>query len=199
MFVKMTMAIFLLLLIHSFTQGAGTTHSPQEPVDVCLSAQEQELFDLINSYRIKQGLKTIPFSGKLTLVAKAHVADLTNQYVVDDNNPCNLHSWSDAGDWSACCYTPDHSQARCMWEKPMEIAGYRGDGYEIAFYDSRAAVPAEALEAWQHSPDHDRVLSNKDIWKKVTWNAVGIAVSGEYAVAWFGQVADPSVIRRCGD
>ena len=66
-----------------------------------------------------------------------------------DNKPdappeCNLHSWSDKGPWSACCYTPDHAQAQCMWDKPSELTNYPGNGYEIsaAGYDSAQAALA---------------------------------------------------------
>ncbi len=165
--------------------------------DVCLSAEEKKLYDLINTYRREEGLKPIPFSAKLSLVAKAHAVDLTNNYAFSRGNPCNPHSWSDRGDWSACCYTEDHSQAQCMWNKPREIAEYNSEGYEIAYIDSEGASAERGLSGWKKSPAHNPLLVNSGIWESATWRAMGIGIHGEYAVVWFGQLEDPSNLEVC--
>jgi hypothetical protein len=36
------------------------------------------------------------------------------------------------------------------------------------------------------------MMINRDIWKKLTWNACGIGVYGNYAVVWFGREKDPA-------
>ena len=168
------------------------------PTDTaCLSGEEKKLFDLINEYRQENGLSPVPFSAKLTLVAKAHVMDLSRNYSFSRENPCNPHSWSDRGNWSACCYTSDHSQADCMWSKPREIAGYNGEGYEIAYIDSEGASAERGLQGWIKSPAHNPLLINSDIWEQVTWNAMGVGIQGEYAVVWFGRESDPSAISVC--
>jgi len=169
--------------------------APQERV--CLTAEEKKLFDMINEYRAEEGLPSIPYSAKLTLVAKAHVLDLTNSYTFSRENPCNPHSWSDNGEWSACCYTSDHSQAGCMWAKPREIAGYMSEGYEIAYIDSDGATAARGLDGWKKSPAHNPLLINEGIWDQVSWKAMGVGIHGEYAVVWFGRKEDPSSISVC--
>ena len=50
-------------------------------------------------------------------------------------------------------------------------------------------TPEQALSLWQNSPAHHAVMINKDQWNK-PWRALGVAVEGDYAVAWFGEEAD---------
>lgn len=151
------------------------------------------LADVINQYRVEKGLPRIPVSYSLTMVAEAHVNDL------EKNNPaygsCNLHSWSNQGNWSSCCYTSDHAQAQCMWNKPKEISNglYASNGYEISAMGG--VTPQDALEIWKGSPAHHDVILNKNIWLNFQWNAIGAAMSGRYSVVWFGTEAD-SVVSK---
>jgi len=182
-------AIFLLFCIfHVYTVTAQ---------EVCVSLEEQLLYDLLMDYRKSKKLKVIPISSKLTKVAQAHVRDLAEHFDYENRGDCNPHSWSSSGSWSACCYTPDHKQAACMWSKPKEISGYQGDGYEIAFYSSDGAGAQESLDAWKQSAGHNPVVVNSGTWEQVTWNAIGVGIYNKYAVVWFGQVADPSTISLC--
>lgn len=161
---------------------------PSEEVngEVCLSGMEQDLYAGIMAYRREQGLPAIPLSASLSKVAQLHVRDL------QENRPasgrCNLHSWSKA--YGDCCYTSDHRRADCMWDKPRELTDYTGNGYEIAHWASDGATAASALQGWKTSSGHNAVMTNKSIWKDVTWNAVGIGIYREYAVVWFGKEAD---------
>jgi hypothetical protein len=166
-------------------------------IDVCLSSEEQKLYGLIMEYRKSKGLEAIPLSGKLTLFAQTHARDLAENYKFDFNNVCNPHSWSKKGSWSACCYTNDHKQAKCMWEKPKEIAAYASSGYEIAYYSSKGATAVEGLAGWKVSVGHNPVIVNEGTWSKVKWNAIGIGLVGEYGVVWFGEVADDSQAKAC--
>jgi uncharacterized protein YkwD len=158
--------------------------------EVCLTAEEKKLYDLIMQYRKSKKLKSIPISAKLTKVAQAHVRDLSENYVYQDDPVCNPHSWSDKGTWSSCCYTNDHKEAKCMWSKPKEIAGYEGNGYEIAYYSSAGANAVEGLDGWKKSPGHNPVIVNLGIWNKVEWKAIGIGIYNEYGVVWFGEQED---------
>lgn len=173
--------VFIALLLL-----AGNAFSQQ----VCLNAEEQKLYDLLMQYRKSKKLKSIPLSAKLTRVAQAHVRDLAENYVYEEDPVCNPHSWSDKGVWTGCCYTNDHKQAQCMWDKPKEIAGYPGNGYEIAYYSSAGANAVEGLEGWKKSPSHNPVMVNLGTWSKVEWKAVGIGFYKEYGVVWFGEAED---------
>ena len=154
-----------------------------------LSKDESELYGLVMKYRKSKGLPEIPLSKSLTIVAQNHAKDLEENYSPDPK--CNLHSWSNNGNWKPVCYTNDHAQAKLMWSKPKELTSYQGNGYEIAFAENEEylANGENALESWKSSKDHNAVILNKGIWKK-TWNAIGIGINGSYAVIWFGEELD---------
>ena len=153
-----------------------------------LTQEERALYEQIMAYRAKKNLPTIPLSSSLTIVAKTHVKDLI------DNQPvrgrCNLHSWSDQGNWSRCCYSGNPKSYPCMWDKPRELTSYTGDGYEIAYWSSKGATAKDGLDGWKKSKGHNAVLVNKGIWRQVEWQAIGIAIQGNYAVVWFGKELD---------
>jgi hypothetical protein len=185
--------IFLFHILFSSAFGFNNSN-----VDVCMSVEESKLYEIINDYRKKKKLKPIPYSAKLSMVAQTHAQDLANNYDFNINNKCNPHSWSKKGEWTDCCYTNDHKKAKCMWDKPMEIAGYDGPGYEIAYYSSAGANAEEGLSGWQESPSHNPLLVNTGIWKDIEWKGIGIGIYREYAVVWFGQLDDEqNKIVRC--
>ncbi len=148
------------------------------------------LVEVINRYREENGLPTIPVSPALTYVAEYHVYDLsTNSPYAGD---CNLHSWSDKGHWTPCCYKPDNGSGLCMLDKPRELTEYTGDGFEIAAQYSITMTPNCALESWRNSPSHHDVILNRGKWADYEWKAVGVAMSKYYAVVWFGAETDYS-------
>ena len=153
-----------------------------------LNTAEQTLYDLVNSYRQQNGLPAIPISAALTQVARTHVADLNQN---TPSGSCNLHSWSNQGNWSGCCYTGNDT-AQCMWNKPREISSYEGTGYENAYMTTAGVTPENALTAWQNSTGHNQVILNLSIWANVSWQAIGIALENNYAVLWFGEETDSS-------
>lgn len=158
-------------------------------------AQESSpLLRQVNALRAEHGLPAVPISPALNAVAAAHVRDLAAH---PPSGQCNLHSWSQSGSWTSCCYTRDHKQARCMWDKPREIThgSYTGDGFEIAAWYSQGMTPGQALASWKDSDDHLNILLNRGIWSKTKWQAVGGAVFGHYAVVWFGKVAESKTPR----
>ena len=165
--------------------------------EVCLSSEEKKLYTLIMEYRKSKGLPSIPLSSKLTLVAQTHAKDLSDNYTFDAKNKCNPHSWSKKGNWTSCCYTNDHKQASCMWSKPKEIAGYEGNGFEIAYYSSLGASAQEGLDGWKLSPGHNPLLINSGTWESVKWNAIGIGIYKEYGLVWFGEVMDDGPLQAC--
>lgn len=183
------------------SQKASSTPHPDPAV--CLSVTEQYLAKMINEYRKSKGLPSIKLSKSLSRVAAIHCEDLNETYT--HSGRCNLHSWSDKGKWSSCCYTDDHKKAACMWDKPRELSEYEGDGFEIAYYTSRALDDPEEyandiLVSWMGSPGHNAVIVNKGIWKSVDWNAMGIGIVDGYATVWFGKLADPEgVPDLCDD
>jgi len=160
-------------------------------VNASPSAEETRLYKLVNEYRAENGLSAIQFSSSLTYVAQTHVRDLQN-YPPSGN--CNTHSWSSNGTWSSCCYTPDHAQAQCMWDKPRELTSYPGNGYENAHGGSGGyqATATSALEGWKRSSAHNAVILNQGTWHKRPWKALGVGIYKGYAVLWFGEESDPA-------
>lgn len=180
--------LFLLLITLVF--------SASKPVKstICLSSEEQKLYEMLMAYRQSKRLPTIPLSEKLTRVAQLHAKDLSEHHD-PFNGTCNLHSWSNKGNWSSCCYTNDHALAECMWNKPREISGYTGNGYEISYYSGAGANAEEGVAGWKKSTGHNQVIVNEGIWKKIMWNAIGIGIYKEYAVVWFGEIEDEPVLN----
>jgi hypothetical protein len=173
--------------------GTGAGAGPSE-----FAPDSLALCDVINDYRVSLGMPAIPVSVALMTVAEAHVADLVaNPGTLTPS--CNLHSWSDQGPWTACCYTPDHAAAQCMWSKPAEITAgwgantYSGNGYEISA--SGASTPEQALALWQSSPPHHDIIRNLGAWGNFSpWPAVGCGMGGGYAMVWFGDATDPQTL-----
>jgi hypothetical protein len=181
--------LFALVFLFSYIfLCSGFLFKPEsKEVNTCVSPEEQKLHSLINEYRKKHKLPTIPFSKSLSFVAKEHARDLHLNH--PDKGNCNMHSWSSKGKWTSCCYTADHKKASCMWNKPSELTSYKSNGYEIACMGVNTAE--RALECWKGSPGHNDVILNNAPWKNMKWNAMGVGIHGEYAMVWFGTIADP--------
>ena len=170
---------------------------PKKP-GLCLGDEEVKLARLVNESRRSQGLPPIPVSRSLTMVAQAHVRDLQWNSPDMGTDPrglnCNLHSWSDRGEWTPACYTKDHLYRTSMWRKPDEITQgvYNGNGYEIVFGGKGFhATAASALNGWQHNMPHNDVIVEHGPWSGYRWPAMGIGVYQGFAAVWFGKTADP--------
>lgn len=188
--------VFLLATIPAFAPDLRA-ETPVGAEETCLSEEEKKLYDLIMQYRKSKKLKSIPLSAKLTKTAQIHAHDLADNYVFEEGSKCNPHSWSDKGTWTSCCYTSDHKQSQCMWDKPKEIAGYNSPGYEIAYFSTAGASAAEGLEGWKKSPGHNPVIVNLGTWQNVEWKAIGIGMYKEYGVVWFGEIEDEEKPNVC--
>jgi uncharacterized protein YkwD len=166
----------------------------------CLNPAEEELAQLVNDYRVQNGLTPVPLSTNLTLVAQWHVADhnyaddITGEWGSDPS--CNLHTWYGipGESYTTCCYTSDHAQASCMWLKPGEISdgAYSSYGFENAAWGYTSV--ADALNGWQNSSGHNAVILNLGIWASYTWQAMGVGVDLESKryFLWFSAGTDPA-------
>jgi hypothetical protein len=80
-----------------------------------------------------------------------------------------------------------------MWSKPREITAgvYPGTGFENAFASyGRSASASAALDSWRNSPPHNATILQLGTWSRYNWPAMGVGVSENYAVLWFGDTAD---------
>ncbi len=158
------------------------------PPEFCLNAHEVHLYRLINEYRLAAGLEIIPLSKSLSYVAHVHVRDLY-QYRPDLQS-CNLHSWSDKGAWTPCCYSKDPNRTNCMWNKPRELTGYMGNGQELILWENMQATPLSAFDQWRNFDLTNDMLLSRGRWIQKEWKAMGVALYEGYASVWFGEVAD---------
>lgn len=195
--------------VNTFTVATPTPPEPSPaPTSVvnntaAYPASDIELCTLVNEYRGENGLSPVPLSRALMTTARHHALD-RNVNRDAYTGSCNLHSWGNSatsgtnGDWNACCYAPDHSDAQCMVNKPTEITAnwtgllqpYTGNGYENAAsgYPNNAA----ALNGWKNSPGHNVVMLNQGGWANLTWTAMGCGSNERDYYLIFSDTADPN-------
>lgn len=187
---------FMLLALALVATPALAQYEPAG----CLSGEEQQLLELVNQYRQENGKAPIAYSQTLTLVGQSHIENfryaqqVSGDLQADPN--CNLHSWYPvpAQSYTTCCYTADHAEAACMWDKPGEISGnaYGATGFEVAasgYVDVQAA-----LDGWKQSFGHNDVILSQGFWESYAWNAMGVGVDqaeGWYFL-WFAAQPDPA-------
>ena len=181
------LALSIFLLASSIVQ-ASDLQSP-------LTEEEWQLARLVNEYREESGLVAVPVTNSLTKVARAHVSDLNAHHpdtATYGTGECNRHSWSSFGDWTTVCYTGS-GEASQMWNKPREITeSYTGNGYEIAYWNSQGATASSAMSEWMDSAAHSETILQRGIFAGTVWQAMGVAIDGDYAVVWFGTDTDPA-------
>jgi hypothetical protein len=164
-----------------------------------LNAEETRLYQMVNRYRVRNGLPAIPASPSLNLVANRHVRDIADNGDNFSRSGLNwLHGWSD------CPYDAANPDTfSCMWEAPKRLETfYPGIGFEVfcgstdAEYCTFRMTADYALKSWQASPLHNSVLLNRGRWKGYRWKAMGIAIHNGFAAIWFGTEPDPAAKKR---
>lgn len=148
------------------------------------SADEKALYDIVNKYRVANGRPAIRLSVSLSMLANRRMLDL------QQNLKTLTHSWSN------CSYDiNDKKTWPCVIDAPTRLnCGYKGQGYETLYRTSSgAATSALALDAWKKSSLHSSIILNKDIFQKMAWDEVGVAIDGQYAALWFGYPGSGSL------
>ena len=178
---------FLLLLFVLFITSLAFSQKRIIPKNFCVNEQAEALFVLINNFRADNGLEKLPLSASLSYVASMHLNDLIEHHA--DSSLCNLHSWSDQGTWTSCCYQPYIPVQECMWDKPKELTPYIYRGYELAFFQEGNLSPQEVLDAWLEVTEAKQMILNQGKWDN-TWRALGVDIGNNYALLWFGRAKD---------
>ncbi len=188
---------YLLLIFNSLFIVHPAICQNKIPDDFCISNEDYKLFNLINSYRKTLKLPAVELSKSLCYVARQHVSDLiTNN---PDTNTCNFHSWSNKGNWTPCCFEGEAKNKACMQNKPRELTNYKGNGYELVYWENREASADKAFDQWRETNAARAMITNAKDWEIYNWNALGVSIDGGFASAWFGQ--DPDVEKEtkiCG-
>jgi len=170
---------------------------PVVPSEFCISSDAMILFNMINDFRRSNKLPVISLSPSLCYVATLHIDDLITANAAD--NGCGVHSWSDKGSWKPCCYSKDPARNACMSNKPKELTGYQGAGYEVVYWGEETATPVAAMEIWRSTPISKSVFLNQDKWQSKQWKAMGVALSDGYAIVWLGDKPDVHAdLKLCG-
>lgn len=178
----------LLLILLTFTVYQASAQK-DIPVDFCISSEEKKLFDQINILLEEYDKKPLQASTSLFYVAKAHVQDLINNH--PDTSICNLSSWSDKGEWTACCHNPYIPQQDCMWDKPKEMTKYPYRGYELAAYFEDEFNADSVIQLWGSSKKVLDMLLTNGSFEKKKWVCMGVGINAHYVSVWFGQRPDP--------
>ncbi|MBI9038594.1 MAG: SPOR domain-containing protein [Bacteroidales bacterium] len=176
-----TIILFFLFSMSLFSDGI--------PKDYCLNDDEYKLFMLINEFRNENELSVIPLSASLSFVARTHAKDIFTYH--PDTSICNLHSWSDKGNWTACCYNKYVKSQECMWEKPKELTNYNDKGYELIYFENDNTLkPENVINLWKKVKASSEMILTSGKWKNFDWNAIGVGIYEGYAFVWLGELTD---------
>lgn len=186
---KFSLRILFILLVfgvcHQYVNGQNKI-----PDNFCISAEEMNLFEIINDIRADYDKKEIKISASLSYVAKLHADDLLNNH--PDTSICGLSSWSDKGNWKACCYNSYVLDDNCMWEKPKELTSYPYRAYELVTYFEDNFTNDSILKIWSTTKEVLDMLLTQGNYKKKNWVCGGVGINKNYVSVWFGQRADPA-------
>jgi len=167
------------------------------PDDFCISAEEYQLYQLINDYRKAFALPEIILSKSLSYVAITHVRDLAANFNPD--TICNMHSWSDKGRWTPICFPSGQSKKNNIRLKAKEIIGYPTIAYEITYWSNVENSPRQILSFWRKNKVSSNMLLNQKKWGNISWKAIGVGIEDGYAVVWLGKAVDIEMETKvCG-
>jgi hypothetical protein len=189
MMMRNMIGLILLMIFPNILIFAQHTPKPvmTVPSGYCISNLEYKLYKMINDYRRRYDLPSIPLSRALGFVAQTHAKDLI---LHPPGEPCNFHSWSATGPWKPICYPQDESKKNSVWDKPAELIGYKGKGYEIVYWENNDVTIDSVMAEWKNVDYFNSFLMNTGRWQEKKWNAIGIAIYENFAIAWFGEIAD---------
>jgi hypothetical protein len=165
-----------------------TAQTDTIPDDFCISAEEYQLYQLINDYRKVFALPEVVLSKSLSYVAIAHARDLAANFNAD--TICNMHSWSDKGRWKPICFPSEQSRKNNVHLKAKEIIGYQTEAFEITYWSNVENTPKQILGFWRENTVSADLLINRAKWENHTWKAIGIGIEDGYAVVWLGEGID---------
>jgi len=186
---KINILKYIVLIFGFFIWlGLSAQSNKKIPPDFCVSTDENKLYESINQFLIDNGNKKLSSSISLSYVAKQHIEDLIQNH--PDTSICNLSSWSDKGDWEACCYSKYIHYQDCMWDKPKELTNFRYRGYELALYFEENFNSDTIMQLLMSSNSAINMLLAKGEYSNKKWICMGVAINSNYASIWFAQRED---------
>jgi len=162
--------------------------------DFCVFQEEYELVKMINEYRATFSKSQLNLSNSLCFVAHQHNTDLFINK--PDTLGCNMHSWSEKGNWTPCCYNSSLEDKACLYDKPMELTDFPGSGFELIFWDSKNANAIDAFDFWRSIEYSRSVLLNENEPYEDVWKSIGVSIEGSYAIVWLSTFDDVENLTR---
>lgn len=186
---KIAWPILILLLFSPFLFSQGNVGKKKDiPADYCINQEEFQLFNLVNNLRKSRGLPSLQLSKSLSYTAYQHVRDL---YInKPDTASCNMHSWSDKGDWTPICFPKEQGKKKSVNDKPKELTNYPGQAHELLYWVNGTALPDEVFDQWRTTNQSSALILNTGKWLKTNWKSMGISVYKGYASLWLGEAQD---------
>jgi len=179
---------FIVLMFSFVLSTAGLIAQEFVAAKVCLNKEELKLAELINAFRKENKKPILPLSAALSFVAQTHVRDL--QLNRPDTSICLTGSWSDNGNWTACCYNKYVLDQECMWNKPKEMTSYPFRGYELSYFQEEILVIDSVFKLWLKSEETTDMILTAGNHKSKKWETMGVGVGENYVSVWFGQRTD---------
>ncbi|MDD4141975.1 MAG: SPOR domain-containing protein [Bacteroidales bacterium] len=179
--------IFFLLCIISYNIYSQDYNS------ITIENKEAKIYELINEYRVDNGLSALSLSTALCYVADVHVKDL---FFNTPHKACgSLNSWSDKGRWRQLCYDKSKTAIRDMKKKPAELTYYSGQSMEMVYYNNGEFTCSDVVNAWISTPAFNRLILNKAPYAATKWLTIGIAEFEGYVSVWLGPLPDDRVMK----
>jgi hypothetical protein len=193
--------VLLLILAISALNICIVAQNPSQekagvPEDYCLNDEELQLFNLLNDLRKSRGLPALQLSKSLSYTAYQHVRDL---YINrPDTSGCNMHSWSDKGNWTPVCFPREQGKKKNVCDKPKELTMYPGQAHEILYWVNGTALPEEIFDQWRNTNQSSSLILNTGKWLKTNWKNMGISIYKGYSSMWLGEAIDPDTeLKLC--
>jgi len=177
----------LTFLFFSFSYLSATSQK-RIPDDYCISINEMKLFKNINELRADYDKPKLKLSSSLSYVARLHVNDLLNNH--PDTSICGLSSWSDNGEWKACCYNSYVLDEECMWDKPKELTSYPYRAYELVTYFEDQFTTDSVIKIWSGTRQVIDMILTRGKYEQKKWVCFGVGINDHYVSVWFAQRAD---------
>ena len=153
-----------------------------------ISRVETDILNLVNEYRVQNGLPELQISQALCYVADVHVKDL---YYNKPQDKCgSLNSWSKNGDWKSLCFYKTRNAVKKMKKKPAELTNYKGQSIEIYYYNNGIVNANDVVSSWKLFPQFNSVILNQQPYASPKWEVMGIAEFNGYISLWFGPTVE---------
>ncbi len=155
----------------SSTTGTSSNSRTQTNYDINISDLEEQIHNLTNTERMKQGLSLLSLDTKLTIVARKHSEDMARRGFFNHVNPEGLgpmDRYKQAGIIARGCA---ENIFQCTLSK---MDWYRNGVFQYSEYYTMQEIASLVVTSWMSSPGH-----KKNILDSWATEAIGVGVSAD--------------------